>query len=240
MTPLVFVHGFMGGSDQWHLQEPLGDQRALVRLDLPGFGRNVQRAPVNRIEGFAQFALNELTKRGVNRFDLLGHSMGGMIVQEMVRLAPDRVRRLVLYGTGAVGVLPGRFEPIETSMARARIDGPARTARRIAATWFLQREQAPEFAGCADIAELGSLDAILAGLEAMQAWSGLDYLSEIKAKTLIVWGDCDRTYAWQQIETLWRTIPNCSLAVVPRCAHAVHMENAFLFNQLVEEFLSEL
>ena len=234
MTPLVLVHGFMGGSDQWELQAPLAAGRDLIAVDLPGFGKNAHMGPVAAIPEFAEWVLAEV---GAEQFDLLGHSMGGMIVQEMVRLAPGRVRKLVLYGTGAVGTIPGRFEPIETSIQRARTDGPKSTARRIAATWFLKKEKAPEFSACAQIAEASTLPAIVSGLQAMQDWSGLDNLAKITSPTLVLWGDNDRTYSWPQIETLWRNIPGCQLAVLPACAHAVHMERPSLFNQLIDGFL---
>ncbi|WP_413721085.1 alpha/beta fold hydrolase [Silicimonas sp. MF1-12-2] len=238
MKPLVLVHGFMGGSDQWALQKPLAKGRDLIAVDLPGFGKNAHLAPVASIAGFADWVLAELARRGVSDFDLLGHSMGGMIVQEMVRLAPHRVARLILYGTGAVGLLPGRFEPIETSMDRAKRDGASATARRISATWFLESEASQGYPACAKIAEQSTLPAILAGLEAMRDWSGQDNLALISAETLIVWGDGDRTYPWSQIELLWRAIPNSHLAVLPLCAHAVHMERPDLFNRIVGEFLA--
>lgn len=239
MTPLVFVHGFMGGSKQWALQEPLAEKRDLIRIDLPGFGENAHLEPLDRIESFATWVLGKLESDGVRRFDLLGHSMGGMVAQAMIRQAPDRVEKLILYGTGAVGVLPGRFEPIETSIERARDDGPRATARRIAATWFRRGEAAPEYPTCAAIAQQAALPAIVAGLEAMRNWSGEDHLPKISALTLILWGDCDRTYAWPQIEMLWRNIPNSNLAVAPGCAHAVHLERPKLFNELVKGFLPE-
>ena len=237
MNPLVLVHGFMGGSDQWVYQVPLGNNRDLIRVDLPGFGKNAHQKPIDRIEDFAVWVLEYLTCRGVWKFDLLGHSMGGMIVQEMIREAPNRVARLILYGTGAQGVLPGRFESIATSMERAYADGAKATAHRISATWFLRTDAAPSYPICATIAEQSTLQAILAGLEAMQAWTGEVHLPEIAAETLILWGDRDRTYSWQQTETLWRVIPNSHLAVFPGCAHAVHMERSELFNRLVDEFL---
>ena len=215
MTPLVFVHGFLGGGDQWAPQAPLKSGRPAICLDLPGFGRNADAAPISSIAGFADWALSELTRLGIPQFDLLGHSMGGMIVQEMVRQAPDRVARLILYGTGSIGVLPGRFEPIETSMARARTDGPQATARRIAATWFLKRAEDPEYPACAAIAEQAGLGAILAGLEAMRDWSGAHHLAAIRQPTLILGGDRDRTYPWSQTERLWHTIPESRLAVLP-------------------------
>ena len=145
--------------------------------------------------------------------------------------------RLVLYATGAIGVLPGRFETIEESKRRAVEDGPAATARRIAATWFLAREAADGYEQCAAIAAQTKLAAIQAGLDAMQSWSGMQKLQQIPQDTLILWGDRDRTYPWNQIQSLWQTIRNTSLAVVPGCAHAVHAEKPDLFQSLISDFL---
>ena len=164
--------------------------------------------------------------------------MGGMIVQEMIRQAPARVNRLVLYATGAKGVLPGRFETIETSMQRARADGASATARRISATWFLRREATKAYGQCAEVAELAELDAILAGLCRHAGLVGRgSFAANINAETLILWGDLDRTYSWPQIDLLWQRIPKSHLAVVPSCAHAVHMERPDIFNTLLEDFL---
>lgn len=238
MIPLVFVHGFMGGSRQWADQcKALGQEYEVIALDLPGYGDNAHLQAPDSIKGFAAWTLDDLSNRGIKQFHLLGHSMGGMIVQEMVAQAPERVDRLVLYGTGAAGVLPGRFESIQTSQQRASADGPRATARRIAATWFLHFEAATAYEGCAAIAECTSLQAILAGLDAMHGWNGVDHLPAIRAKTLVLWGDHDRTYPWSQTEQLWQSINGASLAVLPDCAHAVHLEKPGLFNQLLGEFL---
>ena len=82
----------------------------------------------------AQSVLTLLDQLGVERFHLLGHSMGGMVVQEIVRLAPARVQRLVLYATGPQGSIPGRFETLARSRERLAEDGLERTARRTCAT----------------------------------------------------------------------------------------------------------
>ncbi len=239
MTSLVLVHGFMGGSDQWAEQQAaLVDRFHIVSVDLPGFGRNNEADAPDRIRDYADVVLDSLTRCGVDRFHLVGHSMGGMIVQEMVAAAPQRIDRLVLYGTGATGVLPGRFETIAESKRRALADGAQATARRISATWFLHGEAAPGYEACADIAEHASLQAICAGLDAMEAWSGVENLPGISSPTLVLWGDGDRTYAWAQTEQLWQTIPGARLAVVPDCAHAVHLEKPDIFNALIADFLT--
>lgn len=238
MTPLVLVHGFMGGSAQWDgYVGTLAQTRDLIALDLPGFGKNAHLPPLGSIGAYAEWMIQQVQARGVDRYHLLGHSMGGMIAQEMAMRDSQNIQRLVLFATGAVGILPGRFEPIETSKRRAAKEGAEATARRIAATWFLKREAATGYAACAAIAACSQLTAINAGLDAMQGWSGADQLARIGHDTLILWGDRDRTYPWAQIQRLWTEIPNTSLAVVPGAAHAVHAEKPHLFQHLLVDFL---
>jgi pimeloyl-ACP methyl ester carboxylesterase len=228
----------MGGSAQWDgCRDTLQQHADVIAVDLPGFGANAHLPPIDSIGGYADWVVQRLRSLGVEDYHLLGHSMGGMIAQEIALRDPERINRLVLYATGAIGVLPGRFETIELSKKRAAEDGAAATARRIAATWFLDREAAPGYEHCAAIAVQTTLPALEAGLDAMQAWSGEQNLPQIQQETLVLWGDKDRTYPWSQIQMLWETIPNTSLAIVPSCAHALHVEKPDLFQRLVSDFL---
>ncbi|MCG6931372.1 MAG: alpha/beta hydrolase [Desulfofustis sp.] len=238
MKNLVLVHGFLGGSAQWAAQTAAFSRYfEVVAVDLPGFGLKSGLEAPERIGDYADFVLDELAGLGIMHFHLLGHSMGGMIVQEMAARAPERIERLVLYGTGPIGMMPGRFEPIEESRRRASEDGASATGRRIAATWFVKGEMAEHYPVCEELAVKASLQAILAGLTAMESWSGLSALPKIAVPTLVLWGDSDRAYLWDQPEQLWRQIPGAQLAVIPGCSHAVHLEKPHLFNAVLEDFL---
>lgn len=239
-TPLVLVHGYLGGSSQWDAQLPLLSKHfEVVTLDLAGYGMaNHLTAPID-LADHARNVLATLDHMGIERFHLLGHSMGGMVVQEIMRLAPHRVNKLVLYATGPLGIIPGRFETMARSRERLKEDGVQRTARRICATWLLDREASPAFEALAALATQSSEQAASAGLSAMESWDGREHLSRIEQATLIIWGESDRTYGWSQIEMLWRSIPRASLAVLPACAHAVHLERNALFCTLLVEFLAQ-
>jgi pimeloyl-ACP methyl ester carboxylesterase len=163
--------------------------------------------------------------------------MGGMIVQTMAAMAPDRIDHLVCYGTGPIGVMPDRFETIAQSRLRILEDGIAATVKRIAATWFLDGRNAPGFEKCLELGEKASMQAALASLDAWETWDGRSQLGDIQSPTLVIWGDHDRSYGWNQPEALWRGIENCSLAVVPGCAHNVHMEKSKIFNAILGDFL---
>ena len=238
MDALVFVHGYLGGSAQWAAQvETFSEHFRVITPDLPGFGLNTATDAPNTIQEFAKFVLNELDKKRIDHFHLVGHSMGGMIVQEMVALAPERVEKLVLYGTGPVGSLPGRFETLDESKRKVTEEGVEVTGRRIAATWFLDGDVAEGYKTCADLAAKARLQAAIAGLSAMETWSGVASLSNISCSTLVLWGDHDRAYQWSQPEQLWREIDNARLAVIPGCSHAVHLEKPQIFNATLLDFL---
>ena len=107
------VHGFLSGSAQWQGQvDALSGICDVIGLDLPGFGRNAHMTAIKSIPAFADWVSDPLDARSVDRFNLLGHSMGGMIVQEVAHRAGTQLDKLILYSTGALGVLPGRFETI--------------------------------------------------------------------------------------------------------------------------------
>ena len=235
---LVFVHGYLGGSQQWNQQvAALSDYFNVITPDLPGYGLNNKMQAPETIDGFAAYVLEELDKQGINSFHLVGHSMGGMIAQQMVSQAPQRVEKLVLYGTGPVGIMPGRFETIEESKQRLKNEGVESNARRISARWFVQGEDFCSYQSCADIAVQASSQAALAGLTAMEGWSGTASLAGISSPTLVLWGDRDRSYQWASPEKLWSEIPDASLSVVPGCSHAVHLEKPQLFNAILLDFL---
>lgn len=238
MKNLVFVHGYLGGSPQWTDQtDVFSEHFHVITPDLPGFGLNHQLDAPAAIREFAYYLLDALERQGIDCFHLVGHSMGGMIVQEMVTIAPERVDKLVLYGTGPVGMLPGRFETLGESRRKMTEEGVDVTGPRIAATWFLGGEATEGYQVCAGLAVKASLQAALAGLTAMEAWSGVSALEKISSPTLVLWGDGDRAYNWSQPEQLWREIVNSNLAVIPGCSHAVHLEKPHLFNAMLKDFL---
>lgn len=237
-TPLVLVHGYLGGSSQWATQLPFLCQHfEVVTLDLAGYGMANHLAAPTNLADHARHVLATLDHMGIDRFYLLGHSMGGMVVQEITRQSPHRVIKLVLYATGPIGNIPGRFETMARSRERLKEDGVQRTARRICATWLLDYEASPAFESLATLATQASEQAASAGLSAMESWDGREHLGRIDQATLVIWGENDRSYSWSQIEMLWRSIPRASLAVLPSCAHAVHLERNTLFCTLLVEFL---
>lgn len=236
--PIVLVHGYLGAAEQWQQQvAALSDTHRVIAVDLPGFGGACGEASPSTIEAFSDHVVATLDELGIDRFMLLGHSMGGMIAQEMAQRLGKRVTRLVLYGTGPLGSMPDRFEPLTVSLHRLAQDGVEKTARRIVATWFAQGENHPGFQLLNRIGARSSADAAQSALHAMALWDGRPNLARITMPTLILWGDEDRSYRWPQVEMLWKSLPNASLAVIPGASHAAHLEKPEIFMAILNDYL---
>ncbi len=239
-TPLVLVHGFLGSSDMWGPQiEFFKDNFRVIAPALPGFGNSNTIKSCNSIECMAKVILDFLEKKEIKKFNLLGHSMGGMIVQEIAKIAGEKVLKLICYGTGPRGNIPGRFETIDQSRENLKINGLKNTAYRIAKTWFIEEEKAKYFYLCEEAGKQTSIEATDNGLIAMRNWDGVENLKNIKNETLIVWGDQDKAYNFNQVETLNNNIRNSDLKIIKGCSHNVHLEKPYEFNILVEEFLKK-
>jgi len=237
-TPLVLVHGFLGSSDMWAPQiEFFKDDFRVIAPALPGFGESSAINSCDSIECMAKAILNLLEKKEIKNFNLLGHSMGGMIVQEIAKIAGEKILKLICYGTGPRGNIPGRFETIDQSREKLKINGLDVTAHRIAKTWFIEEDKSKYFYLCDEAGKQTSIEAADNGLVAMKNWSGIENLKNIKNETLIVWGDQDKAYNFNQVETLNNNIPNSDLKVIKGCSHNVHLEKPEEFNAVVEEFL---
>ncbi|WP_426512730.1 alpha/beta fold hydrolase [Dactylosporangium sp. McL0621] len=110
--PLVYVSGWLGHLERgWALPaerafyEALADGRKLIRYDKPGTGLSPPR------EGAGEYTLEHeldalravVAAAGVERFDLMGISLGAPVAAAWAALEPGSVRRLVLYGGWARG-----------------------------------------------------------------------------------------------------------------------------------------
>jgi len=236
--PLVLVHGFLGSSDMWIPQiKFFKDNFRVIAPALPGFGNSSEINSCDSIDCMAKAILNFLAKKNIKQFNLLGHSMGGMIVQEIAKIAGDKILKLICYGTGPRGDIPGRFETIDQSRKKLKINGLKDTAYRIAKTWFIEEEKAKYFYLCEEAGKQTSISAADNGLIAMKNWDGVKNLQNIKNETLIIWGDQDKAYNFNQVETLNDNIPNSDLKIIKGSSHNVHLEKPNEFNIIVEEFL---
>ena len=236
--PLVLVHGFLGTSKMWEPQiNFFKNYFRVITPDLPGFGRSNKVKSHNSIQSIANLILDCLEEKKIDKFNLLGHSMGGMIVQEMAKKNGDKISKLICYSTGPRGEMPGRFETVDQSRENFKKKGLELSAKNIAKTWFVLDDKARYFNLCIEVGKQASMESADNALIAFQNWNGLDTLQNIKNETLIVWGDQDKSYNLEQVQTLEKNIVKSKLVIFKNCAHNVHLEQPDQFNTTIKDFL---
>lgn len=235
--PLVLVHGYLGGQNMWKFQEELKHDYELIMPSLAGYGESSHLIAPSTIRENAEQVFELLNHLNIDTFYLLGHSMGGMIVQEMAALRPSRVEKLICFGTGSIGVLPNRFETIEESRHKIKTIGIKETRENIAKTWFVDYLKGEGYQLCLEEGAKATTQAALASLDAWDSWDGRGQLSEISSPTLILWSNKDRSYDLNQQNILNQGIKNSRLEIIKDCAHNSHMEKPILVNNAIKQFL---
>jgi len=236
--PLVLVHGFLGSSAMWTLQkEFLSKYFRVITPALPGFGESSKVKSLNSINAMANIILEMLKKKNISKFNLMGHSMGGMIVQEIAKVSGDKINKLICYATGSIGDIPGRFETMDMTRERLKKEGLKETVSRVPQKWFVEGDKAKYYFFCENAVKNISIETTDNALIAMKNWRGYENLKNIKQDTLIIWGDRDVSYNFDQVDALKKNIPSSKLEIFKGCSHNVHLEEPQKFNETVKNFL---
>lgn len=240
-TPVVLLHGFCGSHLGWQgLRAALEPRHRVLAPDWPGFGERHAARALDSIDAMARHVLALANDAGIERFAVVGHSMSGFVVQQLLLAAPERLSGGVLYGAGLTLDSRRRFESAEATLERLRTEGVAATVARIVATWFVRGEQAPAYADTVAAGLSMNPDAARTVMQACRPMDYRDRLGSVTTPTLVIAGSHDRTYPPELVLELARSLPGAELALLPWCAHAAHLESPERFADLLGDFLSRL
>lgn len=236
--PVLFLHGY---TDSWFSFEPVlkrlpKGMRAIVPSQR-GHGESERPACCYRAHDFADDAIALLDALKLDRVNVVGHSMGSFVAQRIAIDHPERVKRLVLTGSGVTaGVDPVR--ELNAAVAQLTDSVPADFVRDFQASTAFEPLPATFFEGV--VAESSKLPArlwreVLASIIASDA---KDELHRIQAPTLIIWGEEEQLWPRSQQEALARVIPGARIIGYPRTGHAPNWEQPDRFVSDLTAFLS--
>jgi pimeloyl-ACP methyl ester carboxylesterase len=237
--PLVLVHGFTGHRDDFVDQIPeLALRGRVLAPDLRGHGGSTH---TGRVESYCFEQLVDdlralLDALAIDRCDLLGHSLGGMVVLRFALAYPERVASLVLMNTAPCA--PDDYEPevfekagdIALAKGMGRLQELIERASRDAADasaadrqtekweeryWEHHRRRYREL----DPAAYAPLGAAMLGQAPL-----VERLAEIRCPTTVLVGSDDRKFL-RGAEALAAGIPGARLVTIPDAGHHPHMEN---------------
>jgi pimeloyl-ACP methyl ester carboxylesterase len=254
---LVLVHGFTGFRQDFApvIDALLPRASRVVTLDLRGHGASTHTgdAATYTLDVLAEDLRAALGALGIARCDLLGHSMGGMLVQRVALAAPERVASLILLSTSAealawideaslklagyVGATQGMAKLAEILRARAPED-PTRSEpdRRLERAWGGERFWAWRNAR---VAATDPVAYQALGLALKHATDFRGRLSAIACPATAIVGALDTEFVAAS-PRLAAAIPGARHVVLPDAAHQPQLEAPEAFVAAVAEHLARV
>lgn len=233
MEPLVLLPGLLCDQAVWQGQiDTLSDVAACTCMD---WGR------LDSILAMAERVL----RLAPQEFSLAGHSMGGRVAFQVARLAPQRVKRLALFNTGADAKPAGEAGANEERKRRELLEiSRTQGMRAFAMAWL------PPMMKPGRMADKALVDSIVAMLERktpevyeMQMLALLGrpdarpVLPAIKCPTLLLTGREDSWSPPARHQEMAAAIPNSRVVIVPDSGHMAPMEQPAAVAQAMREWL---
>lgn len=258
-TPCLLIHGLAGSSNWWSENIPaLAATRRTIAIDLPGFGASEAARSYDPMEMAG--VIDEFCERlGLEKIDVVGHSLGTLLAVELAFRHPHRLRRLVLTGGPISSVIGLARSPIRTIRRRPKVANflievattgiplPASLRKFIARHPMLRmltltpyvfnaRELEPRFAEMmiSGTGSRGMFPTLASGFryEAEQAMSGL------RCPTMVISGAHDKIAPIEDLEEFSESEIVEKFVVLESTGHCAMFEQPDEFNREVLEFLS--
>jgi pimeloyl-ACP methyl ester carboxylesterase len=227
---LVMVHGAGGRSQVWLSQiHDLNDAVNTIALDLPGHG-DTPGPGSDSIAEYVRWLSGVLQKLFREPVFLMGHSMGGAIVQETALQHPDLVEGIILAATGA------RLEVAPLFLEGLLSDFDATIEKIIHYSYSRNADQLLLREGARLMKEPGS--AVVHGdFAACDFFDRRNDLNQLAIPCLIVCGDQDKLTPRKLSEDLNHSIAGSRLRIIPAAGHMLMIEAPAAFNEHVRDFI---
>jgi 2-hydroxy-6-oxonona-2,4-dienedioate hydrolase len=241
--PVLFLHGTSGHLEAFVRNLPAHAERfACHALDMVGHGYTDTVPEPYRIERYVRHILDYADAEGLDRFHIVGESLGGWVGGRLAADHPDRIGRLTLVAPGGTVANPAVMERIKTStraavgsndveLTRKRLNllmfDPAKDVSEELVRVRHEIYQRPAF--------VAAIDRLLALQEMENRQPDLlteEQMGRIQAPTLIVWGAENPFGDVPEAHRMNKSIPGSTLEIFPRCGHWPQHEHSERFNEL--------
>ncbi|KRE27190.1 alpha/beta hydrolase [Mycobacterium sp. Soil538] len=241
-VPVIFLNHLAAVLDNWdpRVVDGIAAHHRVITFDNRGIGASGGRTPTT-VAAMAGDTIAFIRALGLQKVDLLGFSLGGMVSQEIVAQHPQLVRRLILAGTGPAG--GAGIEKVTgvtiSDTVKALLTGKDPKENLFFTTTANGKSEAKRFVArlkerTADRDKSISPIAFRAQLKAIHAWGVARPadLSRITQPVLVANGEDDRMVPTSNSYDLARRLPNAQLKIYPDAGHG----GIFQFH---EQFVAE-
>ncbi|OGF68108.1 MAG: hypothetical protein A2Y62_05595 [Candidatus Fischerbacteria bacterium RBG_13_37_8] len=230
---MIFIHGAGGDHRVWVYQaEYFRKEYGIYSLDLPGHGFSKGTGSVT-IEEYAHFVKQFLTVLGLKQSILVGHSMGGAIVQTVALDPIPHLKGIILVGTGAkLRVSPLFLEKFKNINEES--------ASLFCKYSFAENVQ-PELLDKAIEMIMNTPATIFYNdFVACDNFDVLNEVNRISLPALIIGAAQDQMTPLKYSQYLQQQICNSQFAIIENAGHMMMMENPSQFNQVIEAWLKAI
>lgn len=241
--PLVLIHGM--GSDHviWGGLIPLLQKDYwVITMDLRGHGLSSKTPGPYSIELFADDIYRLLKSLNISKAHLLGHSMGGAIVQEMAINNPDIISSLTLIASFSYvdHFLKENLIKLRDVMSKkgynAFFDACLEFAHNPQYV-IDNKELLNDFRD--KMAKNSSISSLTSAINACLEFNCTALLNKIVAPSLIMAGEEDRFVSIDQAIKICERIPNTEINILPAASHNMLVEQPLETYNLIKNFLDE-
>jgi len=230
---LVMIHGAGGRSIVWKNQtRPLNDFMNTLALDLPGHGKTSGRAR-SLVSEYSRWLVQVLETLFDETVFLMGHSMGGAIVQDLTLSEPKLIKGLILVGTGPVlRVAPEFLEGFQTKFEE--------TVNTLIAYAYASETHPSLLREGAALMIAAGPDVVTKDFLACDAFDRRKDLQKIDVPCLIICGETDKLTPPALSDTLAKSIKDSIRKTLPSAGHHIMIENHKAFNRCIRDFVLEV
>ncbi|PRQ12390.1 3-oxoadipate enol-lactonase [Corynebacterium sp. 13CS0277] len=234
---LVFLGSLGANLSMWRDQAVLADDYYVIFMDLLGHGSSPVPDGPYTISGMAEDVLHTLDELGVGVANVVGLSIGGALVQDLLLQHPDRVQAAVLACTAA------KFGTREAWEERVRIvlaEGTAAVAQQVASRWFTPSfGERGYFASFEDIISHTDRVGYAGAAAALADFDSRAQLATVTRPVLVISAAEDSSTPADVVRELADLIPGAEWASIAGAAHLANIEQQEEFNRLLRAFLAQ-
>jgi len=234
--PLVVIHGGGGDARTWWLNiAELAEKYTVYAPDLPGFGGSQPLDGDYYIPELVDFVDRFAKSLGLEKFYLIGHSLGGGIALNYTLNFPQKIKKLVLVSSLCLGREIAFWVRLFSLPALIRSIGGLTLGVLKGVKWMLKQLNPAEFVMPLSPASMtvgGSITNFRQQTLVLEK-----RLSEVKMPTLLVWGAKDPIVPVMQAYRAAKAIPDCRVEVFKKRGHNVHRDEVKKFSSIITGFL---
>ena len=233
-VPLILIHGAGGSYLHWPPEVRHLTGENILALDLPGHGASEGKAK-KTIDAYASDVIRFMDALTISQGVIAGHSMGGAVVQWMSLNNPERVRAMILIGSGAKLRVHSKL----IQYCSEENTYPQAVDMIIDWAFSAQADQRLVELSIKRMLEMPG-NVLLNDFKACDDFDVRDQVSEIEQPTLVLCGEDDQMTPVRFSQYLADKIPNSQLEVIPNAGHMVMIEQPEIVANLIKGFLSEI